>query len=119
MPTTTANKVFDEALSLPSDIRMKLVEKLLASLNLSIREEIDRLWAEEAERRIAQIDREEMELIPGEKMFGLLGEKLPGTPGNELAKFAGTLPEEDAEEMRRAIEEDCERMVEGLSTDKW
>lgn len=68
MPTST-NKVFDEALSLPADIRMRLVEKLLASLNLPIREEIDRLWAEEAERRIAQIDRGEVELIPGEEVF--------------------------------------------------
>ena len=68
MPTS-ANKVFDEALSLPADIRMRLVERLLASLNLPIREEIDRLWAEEAERRIAQIDRGEVELIPGEEVF--------------------------------------------------
>ena len=48
-------KVFDEALSLPAEARMTLVEKLLTSLNLSTQPEIDRLWAEEAEKRIAQI----------------------------------------------------------------
>ena len=63
------DKVFDEALSLPADARMNLVEKLLASLNLPIQAEIDRLWGEEAERRVAQIDRGEVELIPGEKVF--------------------------------------------------
>ena len=52
-----ADKVFNEALSLPSDARMSLVEKLLASLNLPTHAEIDRLWAEEAKRRVSQIDR--------------------------------------------------------------
>ena len=44
------NKVFEEALSLPSNERMSLVEKLLTSLNLPIQADIDRLWAEEAEK---------------------------------------------------------------------
>ncbi len=48
-------KVFDEALSLPAEARMTLVEKLLTSLNLPTQVEIDRLWAEEAEQRIAQV----------------------------------------------------------------
>ena len=39
-----ADKVFNEALSLPSEARMSLVEKLLASLNLPTHVEIDRLW---------------------------------------------------------------------------
>ena len=64
-----ANKVFEEALSLPSDERVSLVEKLLTSLNLPIQAEIDRLWAEEAERRVSQIDRGDVELIPGDEVF--------------------------------------------------
>jgi len=64
-----ADKIFNEALSLPSDARMSLVEKLLASLNLPTHTEIDRLWAEEAERRLSQIDRGEVELISGEEVF--------------------------------------------------
>jgi len=64
-----ADKVFSEALSLPSDARMSLVEKLLASLNLPINAEIDRLWAEEAERRVSQIDRGDVELIAGDEVF--------------------------------------------------
>ena len=64
-----AKKVFDEALSLPAEARVSLVEKLLTSLNLPTQPEIDRLWAEEAERRIAQIDKGEVKLIPGKKVF--------------------------------------------------
>ena len=46
--TVAADKVFNEALSLPSDARMSLVEKLLTSLNLPTQADIDLLWAEEA-----------------------------------------------------------------------
>ncbi len=72
---TVSDKVLDEVLSLPADARMSLVEKLLTSLNLPTQSEIDREWAEEAERRIAQIDRGEVELIPGEEVFGKLRQK--------------------------------------------
>ncbi len=50
-----AKKVFDEALSLPAEARMTLVEKLLTSPTLPTQPKIDRLWAEEAGKRIAQI----------------------------------------------------------------
>jgi len=62
-------KVFDEALSLPANARMSLVEKLLISLNLPTQPEIDRLWAQEAERRIDQIDKGVVKLLPGKKVF--------------------------------------------------
>lgn len=74
MPTIT-DKVFDEALSLPADARLGLVEKLLSSLNLPTQMEIDRLWADEAERRVAEIERGEVELIPGEKVFDKIRQK--------------------------------------------
>lgn len=59
-----ADKIFNEALSLPSDARMSLVEKLRASLNLPTQADIDLLWAQEAERRILQIDKDDVTLIP-------------------------------------------------------
>lgn len=70
-----ANKVFEEALSLPSDERVSLVEKLLTSLNLSIQAEIDRLWVEEAERRVSQIERGDVEVIPGDEVFAKVRRK--------------------------------------------
>ena len=74
MPTI-AEKVIEQALSLPADSRVGLVEKLLASLNLPTQPEIERLWAEEAERRVAQIDRGKVKLIPGEKVFERIRQK--------------------------------------------
>jgi hypothetical protein len=38
-----------------------------------------------------------------------------GVPGKELLKFVGTIPHEDLEEMKKAIEEDCER----IDYDEW
>jgi hypothetical protein len=33
-----------------------------------------------------------------------------GTPGSELMEFVGTIPHEDLELMKQAIEEDCEQV---------
>jgi putative addiction module component (TIGR02574 family) len=68
-------KVLHEALSLPAEARINLVEKLLESLNLPTRIEVERLWAGEAERRVSQIDKGEVELIPGEEVFARIREK--------------------------------------------
>jgi putative addiction module component (TIGR02574 family) len=70
-----ADKIFNEALSLPSDARMSLVEKLLASLNLPTHADIDRLWAEEAEQRVSQIDQGDVELISGDEVFAKIRRK--------------------------------------------
>ncbi len=70
-----AKKVFDEAVSLPAEARVSLVEKLLTSLNLPTQPEIDRLWAEEAEKRIAQIDKGEIKLVSGKKVFSNIRKK--------------------------------------------
>ena len=69
------NKVFEEALSLPSDERIGLIQKLLMSLNLPIQAEIDRLWAEEAERRVSQIEQGDVELISGDDVFARIRRK--------------------------------------------
>jgi putative addiction module component (TIGR02574 family) len=70
-----AKKILDEVLLLPADARASLVEQLLASLNLPTQPEIDRLWAQEAERRIAQLDKGEVKPIPGEKVFSEIRKK--------------------------------------------
>ena len=66
---TLTDRVIDEALSLPADARLNLVEKLLTSLNLPVDKEIERLWAEEAERRVRQIEAGQAKLVPGEEVF--------------------------------------------------
>ena len=66
---TANDRVIEEVLSLPADIRLSLVEKLLISLNLPIDEEVDRLWTEEAERRVSQVEDGKAKLVPGENVF--------------------------------------------------
>jgi putative addiction module component (TIGR02574 family) len=70
-----AKKVIDEVLQLPADARVSLVEQLLTSLNLPTQPEVDRLWAKEAERRIAQIDKGKVRQLPGAKVFSDLRKK--------------------------------------------
>ncbi len=74
MPTAT-DRVVEDALELPADARISLIERILVSLNLPTRTDIDKMWSEEAERRVADIDREEVELIPGEDVFAKIRRK--------------------------------------------
>lgn len=53
----------------PADARIDLIGRILVGLNLPARSDIEKMWAEEAERRVAEIDRGEVELIPGEDVF--------------------------------------------------
>ena len=50
-----------------------------------------------------------------ELVHGLVLADRRGTPGKELLRFAGTLDDESAREMRQAIEEGCER----VDPDEW
>jgi putative addiction module component (TIGR02574 family) len=74
MPATR-DRVTEDALSLPADARLKLIETLLTSLNLPAGEDVDRAWAEEAERRVTQIEAGEAKLIAGEEVFSRLRAK--------------------------------------------
>ena len=69
MIRNSAAKVVNEALSLPAKSRAELAEKLLESLNDPRQEEIDRLWAEEAEDRIDAFERGDLKAIPGKEVF--------------------------------------------------
>lgn len=72
---TTVDKICNEALLLPAEARIGLIERLLNSLNLPTQADIDHLWAEEAERRITEIDRGDIKLIPGEQVFDTIRRK--------------------------------------------
>jgi len=74
MPTA-ADRVAAEALDLPVEARIGLVDRTLMSLNLPTRPDVDRLWAEEAERRVSEIDRGEVRPIPGEEVFDRIRRK--------------------------------------------
>lgn len=73
--TAVINRVVQEVLELPAEVRINLVDKILLSLNLPMRPDIDKIWSEEAERRVGEIDRGEVELIPGEEVFAKIRQK--------------------------------------------
>jgi hypothetical protein len=71
------DEIFRAALSLPEDARAELAHRLVESLDDADQEvldqdEWDRLWAREAEDRIAAYDRGELAEIPAEEVFASL-----------------------------------------------
>ena len=71
-----AEKLAEEALTLPEDDRAGLVDVLLRSLNPPGREEIDRLWAEEAERRVREIEDGTVTLLDGHEVLHEIRQRL-------------------------------------------
>jgi len=61
-------ELFDEAVSLPVEIRTQLVDKLLRSLH-PVQKEIDKLWTAEAEKRVEEIKSGKAKTIPGDEVF--------------------------------------------------
>ncbi len=71
----TAEELINEAMSLPVELRARLVDELLKSLNPS-QADIDALWAAEAERRVGEIESGKVKPIPGEQVFEELRKRL-------------------------------------------
>jgi putative addiction module component (TIGR02574 family) len=63
-----SKRLEEAALSLPSEDRAKLAEKLLLSLNDLSAEELGEAWLQEASRRARELDRGEVEPIPAEEV---------------------------------------------------
>ena len=60
--TDAAQKIFDQALSLGEDERLRLAEALFDSLPPDVQEQIDRAWREEILRRMEETRKGEVEL---------------------------------------------------------
>jgi putative addiction module component (TIGR02574 family) len=67
--TDLAKQFADKALLLPREDRAELVERLLQSLNEPGQKEIDKLWAEEAEKRVKEYKEGKIEALDGEQVF--------------------------------------------------
>jgi hypothetical protein len=65
----TTEQVENEALKLNPEARAELAEKLLKSLEDLPEEEIERLWAEEAVRRDAELDAGTASMRDAEDVF--------------------------------------------------
>lgn len=65
----TVEQIAEEALSLPSEARALLADRLVESLDPAEDGYIRQLWAKEAQRRIAQVRSGELATISGEVAF--------------------------------------------------
>ncbi len=74
--TPATNKLEEKLLSLPCEERIYLVEKLLKSLNSPSREDVDKAWAAEAEKRIDELETGEVDGIPAEQVFREIRKRL-------------------------------------------
>ncbi|MBI4756285.1 MAG: addiction module protein [Betaproteobacteria bacterium] len=66
----TVEEIEAEALSLPAMQRARLVEKLIASLDID--PDVENAWAEEVERRHAEIEGGVVSLLPGAETLARL-----------------------------------------------
>jgi len=70
-----ASELMSVAESLPLEMKTELIDRLLGSLNPS-REELDELWAVEAEKRVEELESGKVQAIPGEDVFREIRERL-------------------------------------------
>jgi putative addiction module component (TIGR02574 family) len=61
---THSRQLLDTALSLPESDRAEIAASLIHSLDPVGDSDVDAAWAEEIERRIESIDRDEVKLVP-------------------------------------------------------
>ncbi|MBN2703702.1 MAG: addiction module protein [Pontiellaceae bacterium] len=73
--TVLAEKIYGEALDLPSDERLGLIDKLLESLSPTT-QSIQDAWIAEAEKRLAEYRTGEVSSISGEEVFQKIHDRL-------------------------------------------
>ncbi len=60
-------KITQDALALPSNLKVELVEKLIASLECNIDEQTQSAWIAQAKQRRDEIVNRTVQTIPGDK----------------------------------------------------
>jgi putative addiction module component (TIGR02574 family) len=73
--TALAEKIYEQAIVLPIEDRLSLIDKLLINTNLSAQNNIDMAWSTEVERRSQELDKGKARLIPGEEVFEKIRKK--------------------------------------------
>jgi putative addiction module component (TIGR02574 family) len=66
--TTLVDELSQKALELPAGERVRLAEKLLATVH-EVDPEVEAAWDVEIQRRLAEIDNGTAKLIPAEEVF--------------------------------------------------
>lgn len=66
--SSSLEKITEQARALTAEERVKLVEALLESLRSPL-SDVDAVWSEEIDRRVAEFDRGEIATYPAEDVF--------------------------------------------------
>ena len=74
MTTIQQKQLFDEIDILPIDLKTKLVDKLLNSINKT-NDSIDELWVKEINRRRTEIEKGDVSLVDGKEVFKKIQQK--------------------------------------------
>jgi putative addiction module component (TIGR02574 family) len=69
---TEANNLFDQALSLSDSDRAALAASLIRSLETESDSDAEEHWKSEVERRIAEIENGDVELVPWDEVMAKL-----------------------------------------------
>ena len=72
--TTLTMDLMERVESLPIDMKIELVDKILESLTPN-QKEIDELWKTEVERRVDDFESGKAKTIPGEQVFANIRER--------------------------------------------
>ncbi len=72
--TATTLELVSMVESLPVDVRITLVNRILESLSPN-QKEIDELWKIEVERRIEEVKSGKVQTIPGDEVFAKVRER--------------------------------------------
>jgi len=68
MITSQEKDIFDKADMLPADVKIQLIDKLLASLNPTT-DNIQESWIKEAKKRKNEVETSKVDLVDGESIF--------------------------------------------------
>ena len=74
MTALTQQQLFDEIETLPIELKTKMIDTLLTSIN-PVKKSIDTLWIQEVKKRKTQIDSGEVTLVDGEEVFRKIASK--------------------------------------------
>lgn len=72
--TTETMEIIDRVESLPIDMKLEIIDRLLEGISAP-RTEIDDAWNAEVERRIDEVESGKVKTIPGEEVFARMRER--------------------------------------------
>jgi len=72
-----ASKLETQALKLPVEQRARLAERLISSLDQTTDPDSEQLWLREAERRLGEIESDQVEIVPADRVIDKARSSLP------------------------------------------